>query len=144
MEIGFNVLGVRLNVISVAYGIFLMLWGLLVSLLGDSDSITSWIPSFLGVPVLLGGLMSLLKPEQTKLWMHVSMCFGLIAFIGGLDFFRGLGNEFGPFANPIAGASKLMLLLTGLSYSAACLVSFLCVRMHRKALEDQKGTTPDV
>ena len=106
MENGFAIFGIRLSVITVAYGTFLLLWGVLVSLFTDSHSITSWIPSFIGIPILLGGTMSLVKPEQTKLWMHVAMVFGVITFIGGLDFLRGLGNDGGPFSNIAAGTSN--------------------------------------
>ncbi|MAJ51384.1 MAG: hypothetical protein CMB82_07215 [Flammeovirgaceae bacterium] len=135
MENGFAIFGIRLSVITVAYGTFLLLWGVLVSLFTDSHSITSWIPSFIGIPILLGGTMSLVKPEQTKLWMHVAMVFGVITFIGGLDFLRGLGNDGGPFSNIAAGTSKLMLLVTGLAYSGACLASFIQVRRNRQAKE---------
>ena len=73
--------------------------------------------------------MTLLRPEQVKIWMHISMLFGLLTLIGGLDFFRGMGNPEGPFASLAAGVSKLMLLVTGLAYSTICISSFVSARV---------------
>ena len=128
MDNRFTVFGVGLVPITILYGLFLIGWAIVLSLFTGSNSITSWVPAFLGTPILLGGVMTLFKPEQIKIWMHVSMIFGLLTFIGGLDFFRGLGNPDGPFANLAAGVSKLMILLTGLAYSIACFWSFIAAR----------------
>tara|TARA_Y100001970_G_scaffold151989_1_gene186128 strand:+ start:171 stop:584 length:414 start_codon:yes stop_codon:yes gene_type:complete len=133
MDNRFTVFGVGLVSITISYGFFLIGWAIIFSLVTDSNSITSWIPAFLGLPILLGGVMTLLKPEQIKIWMHISMLFGLLTLIGGLDFFRGMGDPEGPFANPAAGFSKLMLLLTGLSYSIICASSFISARVKTSA-----------
>ncbi len=77
--------------------------------------------------------MTLLRPEKIKIWMHISMLFGLLTLIGGLDFFRGMGNPEGPFANPAAGFSKLMLLVAGLAYSIICVSSFVAARVKTTA-----------
>ena len=133
MDNRFTVFGVGLVSITISYGFFLIGWAIIFSLVTDSNSITSWIPAFLGLPILLGGVMTLLKPEQIKIWMHISMLFGLLTLIGGLDFFRGMGDPEGPFANPAAGFSKLMLLVTGLSYSIICASSFISARVKTSA-----------
>ena len=133
MDNRFTVFGVGLVSITISYGFFLIGWAIIFSLVTDSNSITSWIPAFLGLPILLGGVMTLLKPEQIKIWMHISMLFGLLTLIGGLDFFRGMGDPEGPFANPAAGFSKLMLLVTGLSYSIICASSFISARVKTRA-----------
>ena len=129
MDNRFTVFGVGLVSITISYGVFLIGWAIAFSLVAESNSITSWIPAFLGLPILFGGVMTLLRPEQIKIWMHISMLFGLLILIGGLDFFRGMGDPEGPFANPAAGFSKLMLLVTGLSYSIICASSFISARV---------------
>ena len=43
--------------------------------------------------------------------MHLSVMFGLLAFIGGFDFFRDVLSYEGMFANFYALTSKLMLLV---------------------------------
>ena len=42
-----------METLSIIYGIFLITWGIIVSLLSKSDSMTSFIPSFLGIPILI-------------------------------------------------------------------------------------------
>lgn len=65
--------------------------------------------------------------------MHVAALFGVIALLGGLDFFRGVLAGPDPFASPAASASKLMLLVTGALFVATCLRSFIWAR---KNLQD--------
>ena len=82
----------------------------------------------MGLPILLSGLLAKMKPNQKKIWMHIAVLFGLLCFLGGVDFFRGLASEEGPFAKPAAGASKLMLFVTGGVYTFACVRSFIWAR----------------
>ena len=42
--------------LTLGYGLFLVVWGVAVSLLSSSESITSYFPSFLGAPLALSGL----------------------------------------------------------------------------------------
>ena len=49
----FLFLGVNIEKLSVTYGIFLIFWGVIVSYLSQSTSMTSYIPSMMGLPVLL-------------------------------------------------------------------------------------------
>ena len=44
----YTFLGLRMENISIIYGVFLILWGTGVSYLSSSDSITSYIPSMFG------------------------------------------------------------------------------------------------
>ena len=45
----FKVFNLEMERISVFYGLFLVAWGLVISFLSQSDSMTSYIPSFLGL-----------------------------------------------------------------------------------------------
>jgi hypothetical protein len=56
-----------------------------------------------------------------------------MAFLGGLDIFRGVSAGHDLFASPAASASKLMLLLTGAWFVATCVRSFIWAR---KNLQD--------
>jgi hypothetical protein len=62
--------------------------------------------------------------------MHIAVVIGIIAFLGGLDFFRGM------FTNYYAGLSKLMLLITGLAYVYFCVQSFIFVRRLKKLVSN--------
>ena len=57
--------------------------------------------------------------------------FGLIIFLGGLDFIRSLisGNAFGNF---YADLSKIMMLITGLFFTYQCIRSFIHARKMRE------------
>ena len=59
--------------------------------------------------------------------MHIVVIFGLIAFLGGLDFFRSVfsGNT---FQNFWADTSKLILLTTGAFFVYQCIKSFIHAR----------------
>ena len=49
----FNVYGITIEKFSILYGMFLIFFGILVSIISKSESMTSYIPSFLGLPIVL-------------------------------------------------------------------------------------------
>ena len=124
----YTFMGLTMENISLIYGIFLILWGIGVSYLSDSNSITSYIPSIFGLPILLFAVLALLIPSKKKLLMHIVVTFGLIIFLGGLDFFRSLGN---PFENVWADSSKLMMMITGFLFTLLCIKSFIFARKNK-------------
>lgn len=112
--------------LTLIYGALLIAWGAVFSI--GSESITSWIPAMLGAPILLAGVLSLAVPAKKKIWMHIAVLFGLLAGLGGLRFFAGLGSEAGLFGNVKAASSQLMLLVTGSLYTFLCVRSFIAAR----------------
>ena len=124
----YTFLGKTMEKVSIIYGLFLMLWGISVSNLSSSDSITSYIPSILGLLILFFALLALLLPNRKKLLMHIVVTFGLIIFLGGLDFFRSIDN---PFNNFWADSSKLMMLITGFIFTFLCVKSFIFARKNK-------------
>jgi len=82
---------------------FSMVWGIILIALGlisyfgiSSESITALIPAFLGIPVLILGLLAL-NEKYLKHAMHgiaVLMLLGFAGTVSGLlKFFRMLGGE---------------------------------------------------
>ena len=127
----FLVLGNSMENISIFYGLFLIAWGIIISFISSSDSITSFIPSFFGLPILIFALLAVKFQEKKKLFMHIVVSFGLLTFIGGLDFIRGiLKNNL--FENFYADLSKLMMLITGLIFTFLCVKSFIFARKNRQ------------
>lgn len=124
----FTFFGQRMENISVAYGIFLTVWGLGITLISGSDSFTSLIPTVLGVLVLIFGILSIVFPNKKKLFMHIVVSVGLIIFLGGLDFLRSLGD---PFQNVWADTSKLMLMISGFLFTFLCIKSFIFARKNK-------------
>ena len=124
----FTFFGQRMENISVAYGILLIVWGVGITLISGSDSFTSLIPAVLGVPVLIFGILSIVFPNKKKLFMHIVVTVGLIIFLGGLDFLRSLGD---PFQNVWADTSKLMLMISGFLFTFLCIKSFIFARKNK-------------
>ena len=126
----FKLAGLTMERLSIYYGLFLILWGVIISFISGSNSATSYIPTFLGIPILIFSYLSIKFVTKKKLFMHIVVIFGLIIFLGGLDFIRSLitGNIFG---NLYADLSKLMMLITGLFFTYQCIRSFIHARKIR-------------
>ena len=131
----FSVMGKTIEQIAIFYGAFLIAWAVLVSLIGQSESWTSLIPALFGLPIAAMGLLTIRMPEKTKLFMHIAVTLGLIVCLGGLDFLRGFGSEGGPFSNPWAGLSKLVMAVTGAGYVYLCVKSFIFARKMRESAD---------
>ena len=126
----FKFLGRNMETISAIYGIFLILWGFAVTFISGSNSLTSFIPSFFGIPILFFSFLAIKFPNKKKLFMHLVVSFGLLIFIGGINIARGFlkGNI---FENVWADTSKLMMLITGLLFTFLCVKSFIFARKNK-------------
>ena len=122
----FRVFSLSIEFLTTLYGLFMVIWGISISLISGSSSMTSMIPAFIGLPLAFIGFISMIKPTFRKALMHIAVVIGIIAFLGGLDFFRGMFNNY------YAGLSKLMLLITGFVYVYFCVQSFIFVRRQKK------------
>ena len=120
--------GLKVEKLSLYYGVFLISWGLIISLISGSDSFTSYIPSILGVIVVLFSYLAIKIPNKKKLFMHIVVLFGMIIFLGGLDVFRSFDNL---FDNLWADVSKFMLLITGLWFTVINIKSFKFISKNR-------------
>ena len=127
----FKVLGFSMENFSIVYGIFLIFWGVIISLISGSNSFTSYIPSILGLPILIFAYLSIKFISKKKMFMHIVVLFGLIIFLGGLDFIRSIFTG-SAFDNLWADISKLMMLLTGLFFTYKCIKSFIHARKIRE------------
>lgn len=121
----FKFLGYNMEKISSFYGIFLIIWGFFISLFSQSSSITSYIPSLIGVCILFFSLLALYVPRRKKLFMHIVVFIGLVVVLGGLDILRGIDTI---FINFWADISKIMMLLTGIFFIFLCVKSFIHAR----------------
>jgi len=127
----FKIASLTMEKLSIYYGLFLILWGIIVSFISGSGSFTSYIPSILGTPILIFSYLSIKFSSKKKMFMHIVVLFGLIIFLGGLDFMRSLisGNA---FENVYADLSKIMMLITGLFFTYQCIRSFIHARKMRE------------
>ena len=110
------------------YGLFLTIWGLLVSTISESQSLTSFAPTLFGLPLLVAGEQAKLPDASRKLWMHIAVTFGLLAALGGTRFFMVMSDGL-----DYASSSMLMMFVTGSVYTALCVRSFIEARKAREA-----------
>ena len=132
MKKEFTFLGHNIELISTYYGIFLFTWGLLITFFSGSQSLTSFIPSLIGLPIFILSYFAIKFPAQKKLLMHIVVVIGLFVFIGGLDLVRSINNINNLFINFWADISKLMMLSTGLFFTYQCIKSFIHARKTRE------------
>ena len=70
----FKIMGLTIENLSVFYGFFLISWGVIISFISGSDSLTSYIPSFLGIPILIFAYLSV-KFITKKKNVYAYCCF---------------------------------------------------------------------
>ena len=126
----FKVYGMTIEKFSIIYGLFLIFFGILVSFISNSTSLTSYIPSFLGLPILLFSSLAIKFNHKKKLFMHIVVIFGLLIFFGGFDFMRSLING-NVFQNFWPDVSKLIMLLSGTLFNFQCIKSFIYARKNK-------------
>ena len=144
MRTQYTVAGQSIPTITISYGSFLILWGIVISQISESTSITSYFPSLLGAPLLLSGILANAIPEKRKLWMHIAATFGLLSALGGTRFFMVISDGFN-----YASSSMLMLLITGAIYTYICVQSFIWFRKNKEEIEalrmqEMKSDTPEM
>ena len=127
-KLHFQFLGLTVEKISIFYGIFLIIFGIFISFVSNSNSLTSYIPTFFGIPIFAFGYLAMRYPEKKKLFMHIIVLIGLIIFLGGLDFLRSYPNF---FENLWADISKLSLLISGLIFTYINIQSFIFIRKNK-------------
>jgi uncharacterized membrane protein len=115
--------------VSIAFGIILIILGL-VSYFGiSSESITALIPAFLGIPVLVLSIIALNEKYLTHSIHAVAvlMLLGFGGTVGGLfKFFRMLGGE--SFERPSAITIQAIMALLCLVFLILAVKSFIDAR----------------
>ena len=72
----FKIFGKSMEYLSLYYGIFLIIWGLIISFISSSSSMTSYIPTFVGLLITIFSSLSLFFPDKKKVYMHIVVLFG--------------------------------------------------------------------
>ena len=115
----FKPMGVSMANLTIGYGVMMIIWGIAASVLSGSNSFTSYIPSVMGVFLVIPGILTNMQPEKKKLWMHVAVLVGALCALGGTRFFMVMSDGIN-----YASASMLMLFVTGSIYTYLCVQSF--------------------
>ena len=126
----FTFLGYNIENITILYGMFLIFWGVSVTVLSDSQSITSLIPAVFGLPLTILSYCAKRFTEKKKVFMHIVVLIVFCIFLGGLDIIRGFfsGNV---LANLWASSSKIMMLASGLLFTTLYIKYFIFNRRNK-------------
>ncbi|MFI5236641.1 MAG: hypothetical protein ACHQLA_01730 [Ignavibacteriales bacterium] len=117
---------------SITFGIILIILGLISYFGISSESVTALIPAFLGIPVLILGLLAL-NEKYLKHAMHVAVVLMLLGFggtVGGLiKFFRMLNGEV--LERPSAITIQAIMAVLCLIFLIFAIKSFIDARRKR-------------
>jgi len=94
---------------------------------GSATSFTALIPTFIGIPLILMGILAQLVPTKRSMFMHVAVLLGIICISGGGMAFKGLFN--GEISLSII--EQLILCLIGIDYTINSIRSFKHARKLR-------------
>tara|TARA_B100001250_G_scaffold386217_1_gene382548 strand:- start:99 stop:485 length:387 start_codon:yes stop_codon:yes gene_type:complete len=124
----FRVFGMSVSRIAILNGVVLSAWGVIAYFIQSSDppSITALIPAFMGLPMLLLGLLSERNPTNRHHYMHACMVVALIMALGGARVVAG-GMSW------LAIVSHLLLLQVGVSFTIVGIMSFRHARLQRES-----------
>ena len=128
----FTFAGQKVEKITLAIGLATTIWGVVVTFLSDSQSLTSLIPSAIGLPMFILGYLAIKYEHRKSFFMHLAIIVGLVMFIGGLDILRTLLGDSILFNNFWADLSKLFLLIFGGFHTYLCINSFRHIRKIRE------------
>ena len=129
----FKFFGQKVEKITLAIGLAMTIWGCFVTMISESQSLTSLIPSALGLPMLIFGYLAIKYETRKSFFMHLAVVLGLIMFIGGLDIMRTLLGNDTVFKNFWVDLSKLFLLVFGGFHTYLCIKSFRHIRKIRES-----------
>ncbi len=108
-------------------GGLLMVLGGLVTVLSSSESVTSLIPTFIGVVLLVLGLVARMKPDLSHHMMHGAAAVALLAILGSLGSLIGRGSSGWALFSQLV----TVILCGGLLFAAV--QSFKAARLARTA-----------
>ena len=128
----YTVAGRNMPEISMVVGLVFIIWGIAAYVISDLASWTAMIPGIMAAPIFVMGLLSTMKPEKRKTFMHISAMFGVICALSGLRLFQVMMDE--DRTNLLIASHVLLLVLGGL-YTYFCVQSFRWARKQREAAE---------
>ena len=116
----FKFINLTIEKIGILIGILLFIWGIIVSIITQSNSFTSYIPSIMGIPILILCFLSFRIPSMKKIFMHMVVLLSVLLIIGGLDLFRDIFSSESSI-NVSVFLSKLLMLLLGTLFTYLCI-----------------------
>ena len=127
MDDEFTIAGFTIPRIAIYDGAFLVLWGIVAYILSEQSSITAMIPSFMGAPLMILGILSERMPNMRHHLMHAAMVLSLVLVMGGARVFA----QFSEMSN-LAISSHVVLILVGVCFMVCGIMSFRAARIARE------------
>ena len=124
----FTVSGLTIPRIAIYEGAILVLWGVAAYIISGQSSITAMIPSFMGAPLMILGILSEKIPDMRHHLMHASMVLALLMVLGGARVF----TDFSDMSN-LAISSHIILIFVGATFMICGIMSFRAARLAREA-----------
>ena len=124
----FTVSGLTIPRTAIYEGAILVLWGVAAYIISGQSSITAMIPSFMGAPLMILGLLSEKIPDMRHHLMHASMVMALLMVLGGARVFA----DFSDMSN-LAISSHIILIFVGATFMICGIMSFRAARLAREA-----------
>ncbi|MFT7644117.1 MAG: putative membrane protein [Pirellulaceae bacterium] len=130
-----------MNKITIVFGVVLVGLGALGYFGGDPEhrSPTAWIPAFVGIPLIICGLLAL-KESMLKHAMHGAAVFGLLgALAAGGRGLTKIGTLFSddPDVNKRATVMVLLMFVICTAFIVLCIKSFRDARKRREAAQQE-------
>ena len=126
----FTMMGQTVPRIAIIQGSILSAWGALAYFAQSADppSITALIPAFMGLPMIILGVLSQINDANRHHYMHASMILALLMALGGSRLALGWSDMAG-----LALISHLFLLIGGISFIVIGVRAFRHARLMREA-----------
>jgi hypothetical protein len=127
MDDEFTIAGFTIPRIAIYEGAILVLWGIVAYIISGQSSITAMIPSFMGAPLMILGILSERMPNMRHHLMHAAMVLSLVMVMGGARVFA----QFSEMSN-LAISSHVVLILVGVCFMVCGIMSFRAARIARE------------
>lgn len=116
--------------LTIFYALLLIALGVGGYFASGQASVTALIPSFIGAPILLCGLIANAKPGSRKLTMHIAVFLAIVAIAGGSRGIPGFidvltGEE---VERPQAAVAQGLLVIVSAIYVVLGIKSFVAAR----------------
>ena len=127
MDDEFTIAGFTIPRIAIYEGAFLVLWGIAAYIISGQSSITAMIPSFMGAPLMILGILSERMPNIRHHLMHAAMILSLVMVMGGARVFAQMSEM-----SNLAISAHVALILVGGCCMVCGIMSFRAARIARE------------
>ena len=118
----------NMPILAMINGLFLIIFGVFSYITTGQSSVTSLIPSFIGLGLLVPGYLAYSNPNMKMHAMHATALFALIGTLGGLMALPSIME--GDWSN--STIARFVLFFVCVDYMVLSIMSFRNARIKRK------------